>query len=171
MQDNHPHETALLVSMRTMDIVVALMLLGLAAIGIYESMRIGYGWEEGVGPAAGFFPFIVCVLLAIASVYNLLIAILKKNEDWDEDFVTIAGFRRILFVILPLVLFIAAIHYVGIYVASAAFIAGFMIAFGGSGVLKAAAVGIGVPLMLFFMFERWFLVPLPKGPLEAMLGY
>jgi hypothetical protein len=24
---------------------------------------------------------------------------------------------------------------------------------------------------LFFMFERWFLVPLPKGPLEAWLGY
>ena len=33
------------------------------------------------------------------------------------------------------------------------------------------AVGIGVPLALFLMFERWFLVPLPKGPLEALLGF
>lgn len=24
---------------------------------------------------------------------------------------------------------------------------------------------------LFVMFEIWFLVPLPKGPVEAMLGY
>jgi hypothetical protein len=28
-----------------------------------------------------------------------------------------------------------------------------------------------VPIALFLMFERWFLVPLPKGPLEAWLGY
>jgi putative tricarboxylic transport membrane protein len=25
--------------------------------------------------------------------------------------------------------------------------------------------------VLFMMFEVWFLVPLPKGPLEDMLGY
>lgn len=171
MQENHPHETAILVSKRTMDIVVALLLLGVAGIGIMESIRLGYGWEEGVGPAAGFFPFIVCTLLAIASSYNLAMAVLKRTDDWEEDFVTIAGFQRILFLVIPLVMFIAAIHYIGIYVAAALFIAGFMIVFGHSGILKAAAVGIGVPLALFFMFERWFLVPLPKGPLEAMLGY
>ncbi|MCB1514903.1 MAG: tripartite tricarboxylate transporter TctB family protein [Hyphomicrobiaceae bacterium] len=171
MQEQHPHETAILVSKRTMDIVVALMLLAVAGIGIVESNRMGFGWEEGVGPAAGFFPFIVSVLLAIASLYNLTMAILKRDEDWAEDFVSIVGFQRILMIIVPLILFIAAIHYIGIYVASALFIAGFMIAFGHSSLVKAAAVGIGVPLALFFMFERWFLVPLPKGPLEAMLGF
>jgi hypothetical protein len=25
--------------------------------------------------------------------------------------------------------------------------------------------------VFFLIFERWFLVPLPKGPLEAWLGY
>ena len=30
---------------------------------------------------------------------------------------------------------------------------------------------IAVPLFLFFMFEIWFLVPLPKGPIETALGY
>jgi hypothetical protein len=28
-----------------------------------------------------------------------------------------------------------------------------------------------VPFLTFLMFELWFLVPLPKGPLEKMLGY
>jgi hypothetical protein len=28
-----------------------------------------------------------------------------------------------------------------------------------------------VPLVVFVVFERWFLVPLPKGPLEALFGY
>ena len=30
---------------------------------------------------------------------------------------------------------------------------------------------VGVPLFFFMMFEKWFLVPLPKGPIEAMFGF
>jgi len=33
-----------------------------------------------------------------------------------------------------------------------------------------AAVSIGLPVVLFLMFELWFRTPLPKGPLEALLG-
>ena len=28
-----------------------------------------------------------------------------------------------------------------------------------------------VPIALFILFEIWFLVPLPKGPIEDLLGY
>ena len=31
-------------------------------------------------------------------------------------------------------------------------------------------IAIGVPLLTYFMFEKWFLVPLPKGPIEEWLG-
>jgi hypothetical protein len=30
---------------------------------------------------------------------------------------------------------------------------------------------VGVPLFFFIVFERWFLVPLPKGPIENLLGF
>jgi putative tricarboxylic transport membrane protein len=30
-------------------------------------------------------------------------------------------------------------------------------------------VSVGVAATLFFMFEKWFMVPLPKGPLESLL--
>jgi putative tricarboxylic transport membrane protein len=33
-----------------------------------------------------------------------------------------------------------------------------------------AAVALGLPAVLFMMFEVWFKTPLPKGPLEALLG-
>jgi putative tricarboxylic transport membrane protein len=46
-----------------------------------------------------------------------------------------------------------------------------MIAIGRESVLRSIGVGIAVPLFFFVLFERWFLVPLPKGPLEAMLGF
>jgi hypothetical protein len=74
-------------------------------------------------------------------------------------------------VLLPAFAYVALIQFLGIYVASAIFIAAFMVFVGGDNPLMAIAVGTGVPIALFFMFEKWFLVPLPKGPLEAMLGY
>jgi hypothetical protein len=59
----------------------------------------------------------------------------------------------------------------GIYVASCLFIVVFMVLVGRENLLKALALGVAVPFALFLMFEKWFLVPLPKGPLEAWLGY
>lgn len=171
MHEQPSDDTPLLVSRRTVDIGVALVLLVLAVIVAIESNRIGSGWQEGVGPAAGFFPMIVATLLGVASVFNIIGAYRDRDPGADEDFITLTGLARITYVLLPLALFTLATQYIGIYVSSALFIAGFMMAFGSNGILKSAAVGISVPLALFFMFERWFMVPLPKGPLEAMLGY
>ena len=33
------------------------------------------------------------------------------------------------------------------------------------------AIAVGVPVATFVIFEKWFLVPLPKGPIEALLGF
>ena len=43
--------------------------------------------------------------------------------------------------------------------------------FGQYGWIVTAAVSVAVPILTFLMFEIWFLVPLPKGPLESMLGF
>ncbi len=171
MHEPPSDSAALLVSRRTVDIAVALLLLLFATIFATESVRLGHGWMEGVGPAAGFFPFGISVLLGGASLINLINAIRNRDAESQEDFVTLTGLSRIMFVLLPLAAYIAATQFIGIYVASAIFIAGFMIAFGHNGILKSVLVGTAVPVALFFMFERWFLVPLPKGPLEALLGY
>jgi hypothetical protein len=169
-----------LVSTRTMEIVVALLLLGGAAIVISDSARIGFGWREGEGPAPGYYPFWVAVILGVSSVMNLLNAVLRQNGD--EVFVTARPFGRVLAVLVPSIVFVAIIGGVslgpvslpglGIYVASAIFIFFFMIVVGRENPFKAICVSVLVPLVLFFLFEKWFLVPLPKGPLEAwLLGY
>jgi hypothetical protein len=31
-------------------------------------------------------------------------------------------------------------------------------------------VGIGTPLVFYVLFEKWFLIPLPKGPIEDLLN-
>jgi hypothetical protein len=74
-------------------------------------------------------------------------------------------------VVVPTTIYVALIPYIGIYVASALLIAAFMVWLGKYRVVVAIPVAIVVPLLTFFMFEIWFLVPLPKGPLEKLLGY
>jgi hypothetical protein len=32
-------------------------------------------------------------------------------------------------------------------------------------------LAVSVPVLTFMIFELWFLVPMPKGPLEDWLGY
>lgn len=163
--DNSPA----LASNRAMDIVVAALIIALASVFMFDSWRIGVGWVEGQGPAAGFFPFWVSLIMGAASVVNLVRAAAGAEPDGDETFVSRTAFKRVLLVLVPTAVYVLLIQLIGIYVASALFIFGFMMA-SGEGFPRAAAVGLGVPTALFFMFERWFLVPLPKGPLEALLG-
>jgi len=79
--------------------------------------------------------------------------------------------RLVLAVLLPTLGYVLGIQLIGIYVASALFIAVFMRIGGGYGWAKTLLVSIGTAAMIFWLFEVEFLVPLPKGPLEALLGY
>jgi len=167
--ERHEPAAQTVVSVRTVEIVVALLFLAIAGIVIYDSNRIGFGWAAD-GPKGGYFPFYIGVIIAIASVANLVRAILSK-DDGAKTFVQRPQLRAVLAVLIPMVIYIGAIYVLGIYVASALFIAIFMRWLGRFGWSKIAVVSLIVPIGLFMMFEVWFLVPLPKGPLEVLLGY
>ena len=170
--DDEVENSPALTSVRTMDMAVALLLLIGSAIVILDCVRLGFGWQSD-GPAPGFFPFWIAIVLSGASLVNLWSAIGNKVAD-EETFVSKLAFSRVLAVLIPTFIYILAIGGLsigpvsvpglGIYIASALFIAGFMIVIGKDAPLKSMAVGIGVPFAMFWMFEKWFLVALPKGP-------
>jgi hypothetical protein len=152
-----------------MEIVVALAFLVVAGIVINDSLRLGMGWGSD-GPQAGYFPFYMAVAIGLASLFNLYQAAIRGSGA-GKSFVSRAGSLKVITVLVPLVIYVAAIKYVGIYVASAVYITLFMWYFGKYAIWHGLPVGAGIALALFLMFEVWFLVPLPKGPLEAYLGY
>src|SRR5215217_7143794 len=114
-----------LISMRAMDIVVALALLVVASVVIADSLRLGMRWGDIEGPGAGYFPFYIGIILAVSSLAVLLRAAFDRREA-ARTFVSAPGFRQVLAVLVPLIFYVAAIGVVGIYVASALFIALFM---------------------------------------------
>ena len=153
---------------RTMEIVVAVSFLLSGAIVIYDSARLGARWGED-GPQAGYFPFYIGVILCIASVINLLQALAAAKRE-DSEFVQYDALKLVFSVLLPTAVYAGLIGPLGLYVASAVFIAFFMRWLGKYSWLLVASVSIGNSVVFFVVFEVWFKIPLPKGPLEAVLG-
>ncbi|MCV9934989.1 tripartite tricarboxylate transporter TctB family protein [Boseaceae bacterium BT-24-1] len=170
MSSNEEAEGSPLVSYRTLDIAVAIFFLIVAAIVITDSLRLGIAWKPNEGPQPGLFPFYIVVAMGIASLVNLAQA-LPRTPEGERTATTIPGIKRMAAIFVPAVLFVLATNYIGIYVSAAIYIGTFMVFFGKFPVWKALAVSLGIAIVNFMMFEVWFLVPLPKGPLEAALGY
>ena len=157
------------ISVRTAEIGVAALFILASIVVMMDSVRVGNGWAAD-GPEAGYFPFYVGVVMFISSVGTLLGALRARGTS-DEAFVERGQLKLIMKVFIPSVIFVGLIWPLGIYVASALFIGFFMAWVGRYRPHVIAPVALLVPLALFVMFEVWFLVPLPKGPLEALFGY
>ena len=157
------------ISVRTADIAVALVLIAVGAAVIADSLRLGIGWSDS-GPQSGYFPFYIGVLIVLSSLGTIGVALFGRRRA-REVFVERDQLVRVLKVLVPSAVFVAAIGFIGIYVATAIFIAAFMLWLGRFRWYTVTAVSVVVPVALFLLFEIWFLVPLPKGPLERALGY
>jgi putative tricarboxylic transport membrane protein len=153
---------------KSAEIVVAAIFLLLGAIVIFDSIRLGARWAED-GPQAGYFPFYIGLLVCIASAVNLVHAIIGK-KDAGRAFVGVTQLKMVLAVLVPASIYVALIVWTGIYAASVLFIAFFMRWLGKYAWWKVAAVSVGTMAVFFLIFESWFKVPLPKGPLENLLG-
>jgi putative tricarboxylic transport membrane protein len=158
-----------LVSYRTMDIVIALCFMATACVVMWDSWRVGAGWVSD-GPQAGYFPFYIGVLMFIASLGTVATQLLTKTPNL-KTFVEKSQLISVLRVLIPTAIFVALIPFLGLYVAGALFIIVFMVWIGKYPVWKGAPIAIGVMLFFFFLFERWFMIPLPKGPVENALGF
>ena len=153
---------------KSAEIALALFFLALGAIVVYDSVRLGAKWAED-GPQAGYFPFYIGVIICAAALVNLLGAFTIRPEQ-DKGFVETGQLKLVLAVLIPSVLYVALIGWLGIYVASTLFIAFFMRWLGKYAWWKTAAVSVGNSVVFYLIFEIWFRIPLPKGPLENLLG-
>jgi putative tricarboxylic transport membrane protein len=152
---------------KSAELVVAALFLLAGAIVVYDSLRLGAKWAED-GPEAGYFPFIVGLIICISSAVNF-VAVFAWARDMDQTFVEVGQLKMVLAVLVPTSIYVALIGVLGIYVASILFIAFFMRWLGKYDWWKLAAVSIGNSVFFFVIFEVWFKIPLPKGPLEALL--
>ena len=153
--------------MRAADLATAVVLMGLGGLVIFDAIRLGYDWGSD-GPKSGFFPFWLAVAMVVACGLIVLQALRRST---DKPFVSRAQLRPVLSVLVPATAMVLVTAVAGLYVAAAIYIAFYMRWVGRHSWLAIVVLALGIPLVTFVVFERWFLVPMPKGPLEAWLGF
>ena len=153
------------------EAVVAGLVLALGLTVLWGSRKLGSGWTSD-GPGAGYFPFYIGVILCISGAGTLYQSLLGKKRN-TEIFVDGEQIKRVLSVLVPAAVYVLAIQLFGIYVASAVYIAGFMIVLGKFHKAKSVATAVTIAVLFFLLFEVWFKVPLAKGVLNPLefLGY
>ena len=166
-QDGDAPEGGPPVATRGFELGVGVLLMALATVVMVDSLRVGAGWADD-GPKAGYFPFYIGLALLVSSGW----VVLAQLRDWArvKPFARRSELRSMGAMLGPMLVHGALIKPLGIYVASVLLIGWFMLRHGRHHLATTLATAVGVPLFFFVLFERWFVVPLPKGPLEALLG-
>src|SRR5882724_2345502 len=156
-------------STRAVDIVVSLLLAAFAALMAYDNWKSGAGWASD-GPKSGYFPFYLSLLLGGASLFGLARAVAGRARA-GSPFVNRDQLRRVMQVLVPTFLFCLLTQWLGIYVASFFLVAGFMRFVGGIAWWKSLLTSFLFAAVMFVTFDVAFDVIMPKGPLEALLGF
>ena len=171
MQSADEAESPVLVKNMTVDAIVAVVLFVIATVVVIEARRLGSGWTSD-GPGSGYFPFYIGLILGVSALGIFYQAVFGKSRD-SGAFVDQLQAKRVLSVLLPAAVYVLAIVFVGIYVASALYILLFMIILGKYPPAKSLMLAVVINVFFFLLFEVWFKVPLYKGTFAPLsfLGY
>jgi putative tricarboxylic transport membrane protein len=132
-------------------------------------VRLGFGWQEVHGPRPGYFPFYIGLIICIASLVNIVLA-LRVAPAQNKTFVQVGQLKLVLSVLIPTAIYAGLVIWIGIYASSVLFIGFFMRWLGRYPWWKVITVSVVTAVVFYVIFEMWFKVPLPKGPIESLLG-
>ena len=107
---------------KTVEAGVTLLIALFGVIVIIGSVKAGINWGAE-GPRAGFFPFYVGIAIVVASAVNLWNGL---REDDTGLFAEWGQLRQVMSVVMPTAIYVGAMPFIGLYVASIVFIGWFM---------------------------------------------
>jgi hypothetical protein len=159
------------ISANLMELVTAGVLAALGLVAIGDSLRIGAGWGAD-GPKSGYFPFWLGLILFGASAVTFAKAWAARRQRGARPlFVSYPQLRLVGSVMIPTTVFVAAIPFLGLYLPAALLVMWFMMRLGTFTWRSAVPAGLATAVIAFIVFEIWFLVALPKGPVEDLFGF
>ncbi len=165
IEERTPSRTV--ITIRTAELLTAATLAVISLITMWSNYEIGAGWGS-YGPEAGYFPMRLGIIILLASFFVAFQAIRTNNQS---AFIELEQARLVSIILLPLLLYVFVLGYLGIYVSSAIFIATFMFVLGKFVWWKSIGLACLVMFVFFYIFEIQFMVPLPKGPVENFFGF
>lgn len=153
--------------MRTADLITASILVLFGGLVLFDALRLGIGWGSD-GPNSGFFPFWLALLMVMTCA---VIVTQETRKAIRRSFITREKLGPVLKVLWPATAAVLLMHWIGLYVSSALYIGFYMRWVGRHAWTAVVLLACAIPVITFLVFEKWFYVPMPKGPLEVWLGY
>lgn len=149
-------------TLKTADIITALILLGLGALVAVDAVRMGAGWGME-GPKPGFHPFLMAAIIIVGSVFIIRQARANMSKKALGRFVPPDALKPILIVLVPACFMILLTEVVGLYMAGLLYMVAYIRWVGKFSWLVSLAVGVLTPLAFYIIFEKIFLIPMPMG--------
>lgn len=158
--------------MRKADAICAVVLLAVGALVCYESVQYGVlGWGL-TGPEPGMYPFLLGLGIMIGSAIVLgQISLRWRRAAPDAPFLPPGALRPVLSVGVPAVLMVLLTEYVGLYLSAGLYLAVYMRWIGRHRWITVVLVSVLVPFAGYVLFDKWFLIPMPRGSLTARLPF
>jgi hypothetical protein len=149
--------------MRRADIFVGLGLMAVGLLVLGDAIRLGFGWGMS-GPEAGFFPFYMGLGIVICTFFIVLRGIkIFKKEGTGKPLILKGGLTQILWVLIPAAGMVLLSELIGLHLATVVYLAFYMWVVGKMHWGKVILLSILVPLVIYILFDKIFLIPLPEG--------
>jgi putative tricarboxylic transport membrane protein len=149
--------------MRRADIFVGLgmMLVGIIALG--DAIRLGFGWGIS-GPAAGFFPFYMGLGILICTIFIVAKAVKTYRKDGPgKPLIQEGGLTQILWILIPAIGVFLLTELIGLHLATIFYLAFNIRVLGKMSWVKVILLSVLIPLSMYIVFDKVFLIPLPLG--------
>ncbi len=154
-------------------VAVALFLLGLGVA--WKSTELPIGFVPREGPGGGFLPFWLSMGISacaagvfVQSFFGGAPGHQAEEGEEEERFISWEGFTGILRVGVPALIMVLLTSTISIYFAAAAFVFYVLYHVGRHALRVSLSVSIGVPIGIFLIFEKFLIIPLPKGYVEPL---
>jgi putative tricarboxylic transport membrane protein len=154
--------------MRKANLGVAIFLFLIGAIVMWDAVRLGWRWQPGFGPGAGYLPFYLALGILICTgifIVKQILQLSKVGIVGDTPLIQEGGLKPILWVLLPSTAMVVLIPLLGLHFAAAIYLLFYMRVVGKIGWLECVLVSVLFPIGMYVVFDRLFLIPLPDGVL------
>ncbi len=149
--------------MRRADIFVGLGLMAVGLLVLGDAIRLGFGWGMS-GPEAGFFPFYMGLGIVICTFFIVRRGIkIFKKEGHGKPLIVKGGLTQILWVLIPAAGMVLLSELIGLHLSTVLYLAFYMGVVGKMHWGKVILLSILVPLVVYIVFDKIFLIPLPEG--------
>lgn len=149
--------------MRTAEIVIALLFIGIAGVGILDAMRLGIGAVGINGPQAGFIIFWLSMVQLVMAGIIMYQGIRRKKTE-ESFFINREAAIETGYVTLTTFFFVLLMAFLGTYVAIFVYSIVFTWWLGKCRWFSIIGLAVIMTLAFYYGFEQGLMIPLPKSP-------